>query len=170
MREQIKQSNKELKILKFLLPLIFLIYFKYSFSEMVAWREDESVTLWLALVNNLFDSPFGNVSSTGLPNPNLSVIISKFLIIFNSLITVSFVIAIFQMFIIYFAFYSKNSRVFYNIIILWSSPQVDFLNKIRVFALKYPQKSACGGLLLFFKSQYVNFSRALNIFQKSWEF
>ena len=83
MREQIKQSNKELKILKFLLPLIFLIYFKYSFSEMVAWREDESVTLWLALVNNLFDSPFGNVSSTGLPNPNLSVIISKFLIIFN---------------------------------------------------------------------------------------
>ncbi|GIR19908.1 hypothetical protein CM15mP35_01690 [bacterium] len=35
MREQIKQSNKELKILKFLLPLIFLIYFKYSFSEML---------------------------------------------------------------------------------------------------------------------------------------
>jgi len=116
MREQIKQSNKELKILKFLLPLIFLIYFKYSFSEMAAWREDEAVTLWLALVNNLFDSPFGNVSSTGLPNPNLSVIISKFLIIFNSLITVSFIIAIFQMFIIYYAFYSKIYQ--YNLVLI----------------------------------------------------
>ncbi|GIR19907.1 hypothetical protein CM15mP35_01680 [bacterium] len=53
---------------------------------------------------------------TGLPNPNLSVIISKFLIIFNSLITVSFVIAIFQMFIIYFAFYSKTYQ--YNLVLI----------------------------------------------------
>ena len=58
MKERIKSKNKQLNILKYLLPLIFLIYFKHSFSQLAAWREDEAVTLWLALVNNLFDSPF----------------------------------------------------------------------------------------------------------------
>ena len=94
----------------FILTLLFgfSLYFKFLWSNLSIWREDESVTLWLALVNNLFDSPFGNVSSTGLPNPNLAVVLSKFLIIFDSLSTVSFVIASIQMLIIYYAFYSKN--------------------------------------------------------------
>ena len=108
MKERIKSSNKQLNILKFLLPLVFLIYFKHSFSQLAAWREDEAVTLWLALVNNLFDSPFGNVSSTGLPNPNLSVVISKFLTIFNSLSGVSLVLGLSQMLIIFYSFYSNQ--------------------------------------------------------------
>ena len=108
MKEHIKSKNKQLNILKYLLPLIFLIYFKHSFSQLAAWREDEAVTLWLALVNNLFDSPFGNVSSTGLPNPNLSVVISKFLTIFNSLSGVSLVLGLSQMLIIFYSFYSNQ--------------------------------------------------------------
>ncbi len=110
-----KLSNRQTNIFKLLFAAIFLIYFKYSFAQIVAWREDESVTLWLALVNNLFDSPFGNISSKGIPNPNLSIILSKFLIIFDSLSTVAFVLSLLQMFIIFYALYSKNYE--YNIIL-----------------------------------------------------
>lgn len=108
--------NNRTKLIKLFIGLLFLVYFKYSWSQLSTWREDESVTLWLALVNNLFDSPFGNVSSTGLPNPNLSIVLSKFLIIFDSLSTVSFVIALIQMLIIYYAFYSKNYE--YNLVLI----------------------------------------------------
>lgn len=108
--------NNRTKLIKLLIGLLFLVYFKYSWSQLSIWREDESVTLWLALVNNLFDLPFGNVSSTGLPNPNLSIVLSKFLIIFDSLSTVSFVIALIQMLIIYYAFYSKNYE--YNLVLI----------------------------------------------------
>ena len=108
--------NNRTKLTKLFIGLLFLVYFKYSWSQLSIWREDESITLWLALVNNLFDSPFGNVSSTGLPNPNLSIVLSKFLIIFDSLSTVSFVIALIQMLIIYYAFYSKNYD--YNLVLI----------------------------------------------------
>ena len=108
--------NNRTRLTKLFIGLLFLVYFKYSWSQLSIWREDESITLWLALVNNLFDSPFGNVSSTGLPNPNLSIVLSKFLIIFDSLSTVSFVIALIQMLIIYYAFYSKNYD--YNLVLI----------------------------------------------------
>ena len=108
--------NNRTKLTKLFIGLLFLVYFKYSWSQLSIWREDESITLWLALVNNLLDSPFGNVSSTGLPNPNLSIVLSKFLIIFDSLSTVSFVIALIQMLIIYYAFYSKNYD--YNLVLM----------------------------------------------------
>ena len=110
-----KLSNRQINILKLLFAAIFLIYFKYSFAQIIAWREDESVTLWLALVNNLLDSPFGNISSKGIPNPNLSIVLSKFLIIFDSLSTVAFVLSLLQMSIIFYALYSKNYE--YNIIL-----------------------------------------------------
>ena len=99
------------KILKVLFAAVFLIYFKYSFAQIIAWREDESVTLWLALVNNLFDSPFGNISSKGIPNPNLSIVLSKFLIIFDSLSTAAFALSLIQMFIIFYALYSKIMNI-----------------------------------------------------------
>ena len=84
MSEKLIVINSKMKIIKLLSLVILIIYFKHSFSQLAAWREDEAVTLWLALVNNLLDSPFGNVSSKGIPNPNLSIVISKFLIIFKS--------------------------------------------------------------------------------------
>jgi hypothetical protein len=116
MREKLLVINNKMRIIKLLSLVILIIYFKHSFSQIAAWREDEAVTLWLALVNNLFDSPFGNVSSKGIPNPNLSIVISKFLIIFDSLTAVSFFIGIFQMFVIYYAFYSNKYE--YNIVLI----------------------------------------------------
>lgn len=118
MRENLAVINSKMKIIKLLSLVILIIYFKYSFSQLAPWREDEAVTLWLALVNNLFESPFGNVSSKGIPNPNLSIVISKFLIIFDSLTTVSFFIGIFQMLVIYYAFYS-NKYEYNQVLILF---------------------------------------------------
>ena len=44
----------------------------------------------------------------------------------------------------------QKSEFAFIILTFGSSPEVAFLNKIRVFALKYPQKIfACGGHLLF---------------------
>ncbi len=116
MSEKLIVINSKMKIIKLLSLVILIIYFKHSFSQLAAWREDEAVTLWLALVNNLLDSPFGNVSSKGIPNPNLSIVISKFLIIFDSLTTVSFFIGIFQMSVIYYAFYSNKYE--YNLVLI----------------------------------------------------
>ena len=118
MNKYIKSNKKYVNTLSFLILLIFIVYFKSSFSQLAAWREDESVTLWLALVNNLFDSPFGNVSSTGLPNPNLSVVISKFLTVFDSLSNVSFILGLSQMLLIYYAF-SSNQYEYNKVLILF---------------------------------------------------
>ena len=104
----IKTEMTQFKYIKLFLFLITLIFYKYAWSSLAIWREDEAVTLWLALVNNLLESPFGNVSSTGLPNPNFSVIISKLLTIFNSFVSISLFLSIFQMMLIYFALSSKN--------------------------------------------------------------
>lgn len=113
-----KLIHKQFKNLKLISLLSLLIYFKYSFSQLSPWREDEAVTLWLSLVNNIFDSPFGNVSSKGIPNPNLSVVLSKFLILFDSFSMVSFVLALIQMSVIYYAFRNKNN-VFNNVLLLF---------------------------------------------------
>ena len=118
MNKYIKSNKKYVNTLSFLILLIFIVYFKSSFSQLAAWREDEAVTLWLALVNNLFDSPFGNVSSTGLPNPNLSVVISKFLTVFDSLSNVSFILGLSQMLLIYYAF-SSNQYEYNKVLILF---------------------------------------------------
>ena len=109
----IKTEMTQFKYIKLFLFLITLIFYKYAWSSLAIWREDEAVTLWLALVNNLLESPFGNVSSTGLPNPNFSVIISKLLTIFNSFVSISLFLSIFQMMLIYFALSSKIMNLIY---------------------------------------------------------
>ena len=104
-------TNTKISHLKFtslFLFIIILIFYKYAWSSLSIWREDEAVTLWLALVNNLLESPFGNVSSAGIPNPNLSVIVSKLLTVFNSFIFISLFLSMLQMMLIYFALSSKK--------------------------------------------------------------
>ena len=54
--------NKKYLII-FLLFGIYIVYYKYLWALLTPWREDEAVTLWLALENNLTNIPFGNVSS-----------------------------------------------------------------------------------------------------------
>ena len=93
------------------------------------WREDEAVTLWLALENNLTNIPFGNVSSKGVPNPNLSVIISKFLILFDSLIIASLALGIIQC-LLAFYFLKIDSKNFNQFLIILVSTSV-FLSYVN---------------------------------------
>lgn len=109
----IKQSKK---ILALCFLLFFGIYFRYLFSHLTRWSHEEGVILWIGLTKSIFSSPFSNVSSPGIPNPNLSILISKFLNIFISFETMSIVLSTIQTIIIFYLLKSTNKR--FNLILL----------------------------------------------------
>jgi hypothetical protein len=66
---------KLFKISNLIILLGFISRIFWSFS--VQYREDEGVLLWLALTKNLQEVIFSNVTSKGIPNPNLAIFFLK---------------------------------------------------------------------------------------------
>ena len=61
------------------------ILVRFLWSHLSQWKHEEAVILWISLTKSIFASPFSNVSSPGVPNPNLSILLSKILIHLNTL-------------------------------------------------------------------------------------
>ena len=82
----------------FILILIVSVgmYVRFLWSHLSQWKHEEAVILWISLTKNIFASPFSNVSSPGVPNPNLSILLSKFLILFDSFVITSFILSTLQ--------------------------------------------------------------------------
>ena len=101
--------TKEKEKFFLLFGILLLIIYKYLWSAIGAsWREDEATVIWIANNFSILDTPLGLVSSVGIPNPNLLVLISKPFTIFNSLIQVSTVFALLNIIFIYFALKDKQ--------------------------------------------------------------
>ena len=59
----------------FVIFLGFILRIFWSFS--VQYREDEGVLLWLSLTKNVPEVIFSNLTSKGIPNPNLAIFFLK---------------------------------------------------------------------------------------------
>ena len=78
---------KLFKAANLVILLGFISRIFWSFS--VQYREDEGVLLWLALTKNIPEVIFSNVTSKGIPNPNLAIFFLKTLTPLDSLQLIS---------------------------------------------------------------------------------
>lgn len=101
----------------FIPALIFVcgLYFRFLWSHLSQWKHEEAVILWISLTKNILNSPFSNVSSPGVPNPNLSILFSKVLILFDSFVAVSIFLSSVQCIILFFCLKTTDKK--FNIIL-----------------------------------------------------
>ena len=99
------------------------VYVRYLWSHLSQWKHEEAVILWISLTKNIFASPFSNVSSPGVPNPNLSILLSKFLILFDSFVITSFILSTLQGIAIYYCLKSSDKKfnIFLGLFLCFSS-------------------------------------------------
>lgn len=112
-------NHNKLKLFKttnlvILLGLILRIFWSFS----VQYREDEGVLLWLALIKNVPDVIFSNVTSKGIPNPNLAIFFLKTLTPLDSLQLISLFLSCTLGIIFYKAL--KTSNIQFNFFLLIS--------------------------------------------------
>ncbi len=99
--------------------LIFILsvgmYVRFLWSHLSQWKHEEAVILWISLTKSIFASPFSNVSSPGVPNPNLSILLSKILILFDSFVVISIILSTLQGITIYYCLKSTDKK--FNLIL-----------------------------------------------------
>ncbi len=93
---------KNKKYIYYILPISSIFVYRYYWSTVSQWREDQSTNIWLAYTKNISDMPVGLLSSKMVPNPNGIVVYGKILTIFESLLAATFFLSIIQIFIFYF--------------------------------------------------------------------
>jgi len=111
--------NKRFFIL-LLLILAYSIYDRFLWSNLAQWHTDQATHMWIGLTQKIDNIPVGLISSVGLPNPNGMVFLAKALTYLPSLWSVSFVISIFQLFLILIlglVLFKKNKNLFFLFII-----------------------------------------------------
>ena len=100
--------------------LIFILsvgmYVRFLWSHLSQWKHEEAVILWISLTKSIFASPFSNVSSPGVPNPNLSILLSKILILFDSFVVTSIILSTLQGITIYYCLKSTDK----NLTLYWT--------------------------------------------------
>jgi hypothetical protein len=114
-----KSKQYKLKLFKFsnlIILLGFISRIFWSFS--VQYREDEGVLLWLALTKNLQEVIFSNVTSKGIPNPNLAIFFLKTLTPLDSLLLTSLFLSSFLGVVFYKTLKTSNSK--FNLLLLIS--------------------------------------------------
>ncbi len=93
---------KNKKYIYYILSISSIFVYRYYWSTVSQWREDQSTNIWLAYTKNISDMPVGLLSSKMVPNPNGIIIYGKILTIFESLLAATFFLSIIQIFIFYF--------------------------------------------------------------------
>jgi hypothetical protein len=107
---------KLFKAANLVILLGFISRIFWSFS--VQYREDEGVLLWLALTKNIPEVIFSNVTSKGIPNPNLAIFFLKTLTPLDSLQLISLFLSCTLGIIFYKAL--KTSNIQFNFVLLLS--------------------------------------------------
>ena len=63
-----------------------IVIYRYFWSTISQWREDQSTNIWLALTETLSTTPVGLLSSKDIPVPNGMVIFGKFFNLIDNLL------------------------------------------------------------------------------------
>ena len=93
------------------------IFVRFLWSHLSQWKHEEAVILWISLTKSIFASPFSNVSSPGVPNPNLSILLSKILILFDSFVITSITLSTLQGFVIYYCLKSSDKKFNFTLVL-----------------------------------------------------
>ena len=93
------KENK--KLFFYILLIISLGFYRYFWSLTPSWQVVGVSTLYVADILNLFEAKVGLLSSKNIPMPNGMIFLAYLLKPINNLITISFVISMIQVFLIY---------------------------------------------------------------------
>jgi len=111
-----QQKFKLFKSVNLVILSGFILRIFWSFSA--RYREDESVLLWLALTKDFPEVIFSNVTSRGMPNPNLAIFFLKTLTPLDSFLLISLFLSSTLGIIFYKAL--KTSNIQFNFFLLLS--------------------------------------------------
>ena len=70
---------KYIKYTFYFLSISSIFIYRYYWSTVSQWREDQATNIWLAYTKNISDIPVGLLSSKMIPTPNGIIIYGKIL-------------------------------------------------------------------------------------------
>jgi len=97
----VKNFFKLSKNFAYLLSLLLVIYLRFRWSTVSQWREDSATNIWLAYTKNFNELPVGLLSSKMVPNPNGIILIGKIFTTIESVLHLTFVLSLFQVFLFF---------------------------------------------------------------------
>lgn len=109
------------KIFFSLIILIYSIYERSLWTNIMQWQVDQATTMWIGLKYSISNLSVGLVSSKGIPNPNGMMYLSKLLSKLPGLWSAGYALSLFQLFLIFLLgyFLSKfNKKLFYLVILV----------------------------------------------------
>jgi len=93
--------NKYKSNIQFILVSCFIVIYRYFWSFISQWREDQSTTIWLSSTESILSTPVGLLSSKGIPNLNGMIIFSKIFYFVDSLLLTTLLLSLIQIFCFY---------------------------------------------------------------------
>lgn len=156
----------------YFLSIPILLIYRYYWSTISQWREDQATNIWLAYTKTLSETSVGLLSSKMIPNPNGMLLFGKILSLFDSLLSSTLFLSMIQITIFYFLTreltnnFNVNNLAFICISMstLMSSSSVEFWNNwvlillnslFFIFILKFLNTK---------KSEYLFISLLISIF------
>ena len=93
-------SKNKLNI-QYMSVFLLLVIYRYFWSLISQWREDQSTTIWLSSTESILSTPVGLLSSKGIPNLNGMIIFSKIFYFVDSLLLTTLLLSLIQIFCFY---------------------------------------------------------------------
>ena len=149
--------------IQYILFTVSIIVFRYYWSLISQWREDQSTNLWIAYTSEINQIPVGLLSSKDIATPNFIILIGKILNIFDDILLITITISVFQIFCFYLLVKQlpiEKDRKYFLIIILsfstlLSASSIEFWNNWILISLN--------SLFFYFYIKYLNSRKILLI-------
>ena len=127
------KENK--KIFFYILLIIFLGIYRYFWSFTPSWQVVGVSTLYVADILNLLEAKVGLLSSKNIPMPNGMIVLAYLLKPINNLITISFIISMIQVFLIYLLVRETRFKNIEKLIIFIALSTSSYISNISVHFL-----------------------------------
>ena len=127
------KNNK--KIFFFMLAIVSIAFYRYFWSLTPSWQVVGVSTLYVTDLLNLFEAKVGLLSSKNIPMPNGMIFLAYLLKPINNLITISFVISMVQVFLIYLVVRETRFKNIEKLLIFIALSTSSYISNISVHFL-----------------------------------
>lgn len=123
------------KVFFYILLIISLGFYRYFWSLTPSWQVVGVSTLYVADILNLLEAKVGLLSSKNIPMPNGMIVLAYLLKPINNLITISFVISMIQVFLIYLLVRETRFKNIEKLLIFLALSTSSYISNISVHFL-----------------------------------
>ena len=87
--------------LYFIVSFISILIYRYFWSSVSQWREDQATNVWIALTETVQTTPVGLLTSKGIPVTNFMILIGKLYNFIDNLLIATVLFSLLQVFCFY---------------------------------------------------------------------